>query len=112
MKLESIDGSFKVLLNSQIVDKTTKKTTVRFPAEGTSSSSDIKPIILTPQFIGEWNPFEAPEKCIICWKPLEIHGKDAKSYMECRHCNRKAHQSHMLRWLVKKDSCPYCHGKW
>ncbi|MFX0049795.1 MAG: hypothetical protein ACFFAJ_07015 [Candidatus Hodarchaeota archaeon] len=112
MNPESIDDSFKVLLNSRIVDKTTKKTKVRFPKESLSSASGLITIKLTPRFIGEWNPFEAPENCIICWKPLDIHGKDAKSYMECRHCNRKAHQNHMLRWLAKKDSCPYCHGKW
>jgi len=59
---------------------------------------------------GDWNPFESV-KCVICWKPIDISGKDANSYMECPHCHQKAHQDHMLRWLSKHHNCPYCRGK-
>ncbi|MHA1543322.1 MAG: hypothetical protein ACTSQH_10135 [Candidatus Hodarchaeales archaeon] len=32
--------------------------------------------------------------------------------MECTHCHSKAHRDHMLRWLSKKNYCPYCNAKW
>jgi hypothetical protein len=32
--------------------------------------------------------------------------------MECPHCHSQAHQEHMLRWLSKKNYCPYCRTKW
>ncbi|UCG01588.1 MAG: E3 ubiquitin protein ligase [Candidatus Heimdallarchaeota archaeon] len=65
---------------------------------------------LKKKTIGEWNPFELI-KCVICWKPIDIYGKDAHTYMECPHCHQKAHQDHMLRWLAKHHTCPYCRGK-
>jgi len=58
---------------------------------------------------GKWNPFQGPTKCIICWKPIEI---DDTATMECPHCHSKAHQEHMLRWLSKRNYCPYCNAKW
>ncbi|MCK4847563.1 MAG: hypothetical protein KAT16_00900 [Candidatus Heimdallarchaeota archaeon] len=58
---------------------------------------------------GLWNPFQGPIKCIICWKPIEI---DDSAIMECSHCHSKAHQEHMLRWLSKRNYCPYCNTKW
>ena len=67
------------------------------------------PFNLISQSIGTWDPFQAPSRCIICWKPL----KDSKTpIMECPHCHSKAHQDHMLRWLAKKNYCPYCRNKW
>ena len=76
-------------------------------------SSDPSPSLLLKlkkKNTGEWNPFESI-KCVICWKPIDIYGKDANSYMECPHCHQKAHQDHMLRWLAKHHTCPYCRGK-
>jgi DNA-directed RNA polymerase subunit RPC12/RpoP len=112
MNPESVDNSMKIRLKPRIVDKTIKKSSLRFPGESFSLSTGLKSVKLLPKLIGEWNPFEQPDKCMICWKPLDFHGKDAKSYMECRHCGRKAHQNHMLRWLAKKNFCPYCQKKW
>ncbi|MHA1941127.1 MAG: RING finger domain-containing protein [Candidatus Hodarchaeales archaeon] len=59
--------------------------------------------------IGTWNPFPSKKKCIICWKPLNF---DKDAIMECPHCHSQAHQEHMLRWLSKKNYCPYCRTKW
>ena len=57
---------------------------------------------------GKWNPFQGPTKCIICWKPIDID----EAIMECPNCRSKAHQEHMLRWLSKRNYCPYCNKKW
>jgi len=82
----------------------------------TNSSKDVsqgrfrkRRITLISQSKGEWNPFQEPTKCIICWKPIEI---DDSATMECIHCHSKAHQEHMLRWLSKRNYCPYCNAKW
>ena len=66
-------------------------------------------IRLISQSKGEWNPFQGPVKCIICWKPIEINDT---ATMECSHCHSKAHQEHMLRWLAKRNYFPYCNAKW
>ena len=58
--------------------------------------------------IGNWDPFQTSSRCIICWKPV----KDNDPLMECPHCHSRAHQEHMLRWLAKKNHCPYCNKKW
>ena len=64
---------------------------------------------LVSKSIGTWDPFQTSSRCIICWKPI----KDSTTpIMECPHCHSKAHQDHMLRWLAKKNYCPYCRNKW
>ncbi len=58
---------------------------------------------------GTWNPFPSKKKCIICWKSMD---STIEPIMECPHCHSQAHQEHMLRWLAKKNYCPYCRTKW
>ena len=106
---------FKLLANlhfrSSPVDQSANGKHIRIPTRKILSDPSGSFLIkLISKNIGEWNPFEQ-FKCMICWQPLDIHGKDARSYMECPHCHQKAHQDHMLRWLAKKDQCPYCRGK-
>lgn len=111
MSRRSSKLTIKIRLQSSPVDKCTAANHIRIPTrEPTSDTSSSSLIKLITRNIGEWNPFEQI-KCIICWKPLDIHDKDAGSYMECPHCHQKAHQDHMLRWLATKKYCPYCRGK-
>jgi DNA-directed RNA polymerase subunit RPC12/RpoP len=101
-----------IQLRAKKTSETSNKSSIRFPRFTSSIDSDFFRIKLSSKPVGNWNPFGPPEKCMICWKSLDTHGIGAKAYMECRHCGRKAHQDHMLRWLAKKDFCPYCQGKW
>jgi len=88
---------------------------VHLKEESNSSKGDSqdkfekREIQLIPHSKGNWNPFQGPDKCIICWKPIEV---DDPLTMECPHCHSKAHQEHMLRWLSKRNFCPYCNAKW
>ncbi|MHA2202517.1 MAG: RING finger protein [Candidatus Hodarchaeales archaeon] len=103
--------STNLRLRSAPVDKGSDNNKIPIPTLITSSdSSNLPTFKLKKKNIGEWNPFELI-KCIICWKPIDIFGKDPDSYMECPHCHQKAHQDHMLRWLAKHHTCPYCRGK-
>lgn len=102
----------KLNFSSNPVNKSDKKTTINISSLKIEVNSNLKNITLYPNNKGMWNPFKTTEKCMICWKPIDIHGKDAKNYMECRNCHQKAHQNHMLRWLAKKNYCPYCRVKW
>ncbi len=102
----------KILFRAKKMSKYESKSSICLPKSIYPIDPEFYGIKLVSKPIDNWNPFGPPEKCMICWKPLEIHGKDANAYMECRHCGRKAHQDHMLRWLAKKDFCPYCQGKW
>lgn len=99
-------------LRSSPVDQSEMKNSIQIPKyEIPPNLKNISQIKLISKSIGDWDP-SRQLKCMICWKPIDIYGKDAGSYMECRHCHEKAHQDHMLRWLAKKDYCPYCRGKW
>ncbi|MFX0208111.1 MAG: RING finger protein [Candidatus Hodarchaeota archaeon] len=102
--------STKLRLRSSPVDKGTDINHIYIPSKLQVRSSNTSTIKLISKNIGDWNPFELV-KCMICWKPIDIYSKKAGSYMECPHCHQKAHQDHMLRWLAKHHTCPYCRGK-
>jgi DNA-directed RNA polymerase subunit RPC12/RpoP len=74
-----------------------------------STKHKDSPFNFVSQSIGTWDPFQTSTRCIICWKPLK---ESTTPIMECPHCHSKAHQDHMLRWLAKKNYCPYCRNKW
>jgi hypothetical protein len=112
MSHEAKRKSSGIRLKSLPAKQAVKNTSFRLLVRNKISLSDKRNINLISKPIGEWNPFSDPEKCMICWKPLDIYGKDAKNYMECRYCHQKAHQDHMLRWLEKNKHCPYCQAKW
>ncbi|MFX0015555.1 MAG: RING finger protein [Promethearchaeota archaeon] len=101
----------KFRFRSSPVDNSVRKNQIRIPTYLVSSHPSKSSFIqLISKNKDNWNPFEII-KCMICWKPIEIYGRDADSYMECPHCHQKAHQDHMFRWLVKHKTCPYCRGK-
>ena len=104
-------SSKNLRLLSTPVDKGTDDNKISIPRLLSSSDPSTSSLLqLKIKKAGEWNPFESI-KCVICWKPIDIYGKDANSYMECPHCHQKAHQEHMLRWLAQHHTCPYCRGK-
>ncbi|MFW9904231.1 MAG: hypothetical protein ACFFFH_07865 [Candidatus Thorarchaeota archaeon] len=98
-------------LRSIPVEKSSESNKIPIPILITTLDPSLTTVLkLKAKKTGEWNPFESV-KCVICWKPIDIYGKDANSYMECPHCHQKAHQDHMLRWLTQHHTCPYCRGK-
>ncbi len=110
MNPKVITLSTKLSLRSSPIGKGADNNQIHIPSGTPPKSSSASFIRLISKNIGEWNPFELV-KCMICWKPIDIHDKDAGSYIECPHCHQKAHQDHMLRWLAKHHTCPYCRGK-
>ena len=88
-----ISSSIKLRLRSSPVDQSTQMNRIRVPKiKILPDLSNKTPVKLIGKSIGGWDPSEKI-KCMICWQPLDIHGKDAGSYMECRHCHQKAQEN-------------------
>ncbi len=45
-----------------------------------------------------------PGQCIVCHTTVEI----GEMYLNCPHCQKLAHRSHLLEWLKVKGVCPFC----
>ncbi len=104
--------TLNVKFRSKSIEKAEKINIIKVPSLDISMNTNSDLLILIRKNVAYWNPFISTERCMICWKPIEIYGKDARNFMECKNCHQKAHSDHMLRWLAKKDFCPYCQVKW
>ena len=97
-----------ILKSNPIKQSTSTANSINTPFLETPNLSVFSEISLVSRISDEWDPFVKPEKCMICWRPIGIDD----SFMECPNCGQKGHQIHILNWLAKKQSCPYCREKW